>query len=791
MNLNISYNWLKEYVKLTDSAHDFAKKISLSGPSVDHITEIKPNFDKVVVGKIIKIEQHPNADKLHVCQVKVGDKQPLNIVCGAPNIAEGQKVPVVLVGGRVGDMEVKAAKLRGIDSEGMLCSQRELGIGDDHTGIYILPDYVEVGLPLEKVMPISDTILDMEVTSNRPDAMCVIGIAREAAAILDAKFLYKDPKPNLSVQGENKKLAVTVKEPKLCPRYDAAVMTDVKVESSPLWMQQRLLAAGLRPINNLVDITNYILLEFGQPMHVFDYNKLAGHEIIVRLAKKGEKILALDGKEYELSTEQLAIADGENPCAVAGVMGGESSAATAQTKTIVLEAANFNPVSIRHTARALNLHSEASNLYEKGLQPEGVHPALLRAIELVKELAGGKMANDIIDVNNYKFKAKTIKLNSDNVTRILGVKIKTEKIKSILESLGFKVSAKTKSSLEVTAPWWRDNDLEGEHDLIEEVARIYGYQNLPTQLMPGELPVDFSAGNKFQQEDKVKDLLVGFGLTEIFSYSFISEKIIKDAGFDPIDAVRIANPLSLDFEYMRTSLIPGLLQIISENAGFYNSIKIFDLSKIYLKHEGDLPEETMALAIACVSASADEALADLRGIWEGLTIKLGLNYEFGNFKKKEAYWSDNSQAMKGGKSEEIIGGIGLISKDVAARFSIKKSVAVAYVDFAALLAAARLAPSYATICKYPGIELDISMEISEDVSFGQVKETAAKIDQEMIKNISYLSVFKGQGIASGKKALAIRVTYRHDDKTLTLPEVQAVHNKVVDALKKEYNINIR
>lgn len=787
MNLNISYNWLKEYVKLTDSAHDFAKKISLSGPSVDHIVSIKPNFDKVVVGQILKIEQHPNADKLHVCQVNAGGKQPLIVVCGAPNIKEGQKVPVVLVGGRVGDFEIKAAKLRGVDSEGMMCSQKELGIGEDHTGIYILPDYVEVGLPLEKVMPISDTILDMEVTSNRPDAMCVIGIAREAAAILNAKFLYKDPKPNLIVQGANKKLAVSVKEPKLCPRYEAAVMTAVKVEASPLWMQQRLLSAGLRPINNLVDITNYILLEFGQPMHVFDYEKLDNREIIVRLAQKGEKILALDGKEYELSAEQLVIADGENPVAVAGIMGGELSAATASTKTIVLEAANFNPISIRKTARALDLHSDASNLYEKGLNPGGTHPALLRAIELVKELSGGKMAGELIDINNYKFKAKTVKLNSDNITRILGVEVKTEKIKTILESLGFEV-AKAKSGLEVTVSWWRDHDIEGDHDLIEEVARIYGYQNLPTQLMSGQLPVNVSADNEFQREDKVKNILAGFGLTEIFSYSFISEKIISDVGLDPADAVKIANPLSLDFEYMRTSLVPGLLQIISENVGFYDQIKIFDLSKIYLKREGDLPRETLALAIACVSSSADEALADLRGIWEGLSVKLGLNYKFDNFKKKESFWSNNSQAIIG---TETIGGLGLIGKETAARFGIKKSVAVAYVDFTALLAASRLSPSYQPISKYPSIDLDISMEISEEITFGQVKETAARTDQEMIKDVSYLSVFKGQGIAAGKKALAIRITYRHDDKTLTLPEAQAVHGRVVDRLKKEYNVNIR
>jgi len=789
MNLNISYNWLKEYVKLTDKAHDFAKKISLSGPAVDRLTDFAGLLNGVVVGKIIEIQKHPNADKLFVGKIDIGSRI-IQLVFGTMAVVEvGQQLPVavaptILPTGQ----KIEKSTFRGVNSEGMLCLNSELGISNEDK-IFFIDEKIKPGTPLIKALKyLNDQIFDMEVTSNRPDAMCIVGIAREAAAIFAANFLYKDPKPNLTVLGEKKKLTVTIKEPKLCPRYEAAVMTDVKVEASPLWMQQRLLSAGLRPINNLVDITNYILLEFGQPMHVFDYNKLAGNEIIVRLAQKGEKILALDGKEYELDENVLVVADGKNPCAVGGIMGGELSGATTATKSIVLEVGNWDPVNIRRTARNLNLHSDASNLYEKGLHPEGTRPALLRAIELVKELAGGKMANEIIDENNSKFKAKTVKLNSDNVTRILGVEIKAEKIKTILESLGFAVSGKAKAALEVTVPWWRDHDIEGEHDLIEEVARIYGYQNLPTQLMSGELPVDFCGGNEFRQEDKVKDILAGFGLTEIFSYSFISEKIIKDAGLDSVDAVKIANPLSLDFEYMRTSLIPGLLQIISENAGFHNQIKIFDLSKIYLKYEGDLPRETMALAIACVSASADEALSDLRGIWEGLSIKLGLNYEFSNFKKKELFWSDNSLALKG---KEIIGGIGLISKGIALKFGIKKSVAVIYVDFNGLISIARLAPAYNPICKYPGIELDISMEINEAVSFGQVKDIAAKIDREMIKDISYLSVFKGQGIASGKKALAIRITYRHDDKTLALPEAQVVHNKVVDALKKEYNINIR
>ncbi|MFA5021059.1 MAG: phenylalanine--tRNA ligase subunit beta, partial [Patescibacteria group bacterium] len=603
MNLNISYNWLKEYVKTNLTPQEFAKKISLSGPSVDRINEIKPNFSKVVVGQILKIENHPNADKLHVCQVNVG-KEKLQIVCGAPNIKEEQKVPVVLVGGKVGEFEIKEAKLRGVASFGMMCSQKELGLGEDHTGIYILPADTKVGQPLESVMPIDDAIMDIEITSNRPDAMSVIGIAREAAAILEAKFLYQTPKPNLAIKGEKKDLRVKVAEPKLCPRYSAVVMTDVKVGASPLWLQQRLLASGLRPINNLVDITNYILLEYGQPMHVFDYDKLQPlsdfplrkgreeAEINVRLAKKGEKILALDGKEYELSADQLVIADAQNPVAVAGVMGGELSAATAETKTIVFECANFNPVSVRKTSRALNLRSESSVLYEKGISPENVTAAMLRAIELAQELGGAKIAGKPIDEKASKPKNKEIILDSEKVDSVLGVAIKPAEIKKNLEALGFKVAAAKKNQLKVAVPWWRTNDIDGQHDLVEEIARLHGYHNLPTELMSGALPaaalLHLSKGelegvkrrggtDKFTLEDKIKDILAGFGLTEVYTYSFISEKQIIGAGLQLADHIKIANPLSADFEYMRTSLLPGVLQIIAENEGFYPAGKLFDL----------------------------------------------------------------------------------------------------------------------------------------------------------------------------------------------------------------------
>jgi len=798
MNLNISYNWLKEYVRTDLSPQEFAKRISLVGPSVDHITEMKPNFSKVVVGQIKKIENHPDADKLHVCTVNVG-REELQIVCGASNIKEGQKVPVVLVGGKVaksageaGGFEIKAAKLRGVESFGMMCSLKELGLSDDHSGIFILPEDAKVGEPLEKIMPLNDFILDVEVTSNRPDVMSVVGLAEEASAALGVKNLWQISKPNLSVKGEKKKLAIKVKEKKLCPRYQAIVMSDIKVTASPLWMQQRLIASGLRPINNLVDITNYILLEYGQPMHVFDYEKLAGAELNVRLAKPGEKILALDGKEYELAEGQLVIADKQSPVAVAGVMGGELSAATAETKTIVFECANFDSVSVRKTSRALNLRSDSSNLYEKGISPENTVPALMAAIELAQEIAGAKVSSAIIDEKSYKHKDKTIKLALSRVDQILGVQVTAAEVKKSLEALGFKVKTGLKGALNVTVPWWRDSDILGDHDLIEEVARMHGYSNLPTQIMATALSVNYEpADDEFYWEDKIKDFLAGFGLTEIYTYSFISEKVIRNARLEPKDHIKIANPLSSDFEYMRTSLVPGALQIISENQGLISEGRLFDLSKVYIpKGENDLADERFKLLIAVYGIDANMAIDDAKGILEGLRQRLNISkFDFKQIPTTtKPYFADAAEVLA---NEIGLGSIGTISANTLSAASIKRVVAVVELDFNDLIAMAKTAPEYKPLPKFPAVELDLSMEIGDSVLFSDVEASVKKVDADLIEQVIFLSVYQGDKITKDKKALAIRIIYRDNNKTLELKEAQSAHDKVVAELKKSYNIVVR
>ncbi len=786
MNLNISYNWLQEYVKTNLSPEEFAAQLSLSGPSIDHVIKAEPSFTKVVVGEIKELKQHPNADKLQLCQVDIG-KETLPIVCGAPNIKVGQKVPVALVGGRVGSFEIKKAKIRGEESQGMLCSMKELELGEDHTGIYILPDYTQVGLPLEKVMPIEDYILDTEITSNRPDAMSIIGVAREAAAILNDKFTYSEPAPNLKVV-KDLKLSVDIKEKKLCSRYQGIVMTDIQVEPSPLWMQQRLLSAGLRPINNLVDITNYILLEFGQPMHVFDYDKIKGSEINVRLAKKGEKILALDGKTYELTDSNLVIADKENPVAVAGVMGGELSAATEETKSIVLEAATFDAVSIRKTARLLNLHSDSSDLFEKSLKPQATTPALLRAVELVKELASGQVASKVYDEGSYTDRTQTIHLDLQRVQAVLGVNIKDSEVVNILSQLGFEV--KGKDVLTVTVPWWRNKDIEGEHDLIEEIARIYGYYKLPANLPVGSLPVDLTSDLEFKWESKIKIVLTALGLNEICSYSFVSEKQIKHAGLNLRDCVKIANPLSFDYEYMRNSLLPGLLQAVEENQGTSQDINLFELSKIYLANRNDLPDEIMQVAAVRAGKDEQDVFVRMKGDLETLLDKLNIaEAELVQLEKEEACWPAK-QALEVKVGSEVVGRIGLINQEVLYLFGIKVVVAAFELNFETLMKLAKPSGSYTPLPKYPSIELDLSLEVSQEVLYQSIQKTVLSID-DLIKSVEFLSVYQGKGVDEHKKALAVRIVYQSEDKTLKAEEAQQVHDRVVAELKKVYNAKVR
>ena len=780
MNRLVSYNWLKEFVSL-GSVEQFAKQFSLKSQTVDRIEKIEPQFSGVVTAKIIKIEPHPNADRLKLATVTDG-KHEQAVVCGAPNIAEGQVVPLAKEGAIVLNSQelgqtftVKKATIRNVESNGMLCSPRELGLGQNHDGIMILPNDTPLGKKLEAVMPLRDIILDIEITSNRPDAMSIRGLAREAGAVLGVKTNLKTAKPTIPKKS-SKPLTVVVKDFSLCPRYQAVVIDHVTVKPSPLWLQARLISAGMKPINNLVDITNYLLLEYGQPLHVFDYDSIKGQKIVVRKAKNGEKITALDDLEYKLGSDNLVIADTVGPVAIAGVMGGKESATYATTHTIIFEVANFNSVSVRKTARQLNLHSESSSLFEKGLYPEGTDAALRRAIELALEIADGTVAGPIIDVYGHSYKPKRLLFNTADIRRYLGVTIAPGEVKKMLIGLGFTVAGN--QVLTLTVPWWRDHDITITEDIIEELARLYGYNTLPSMLPVGQL-VASAPDPLITWETHAKRVLEGLGFTELYSYSMVSANVLAKAGFSTKKSVAIHNPLNDDMQHLRTTLLPQLLQSVADNQRTVEPLSIFELSNVYHQHSNhDLPEEAPRLVGALTGSNT---FRRARGVLEVLLRKCGLPevlFKMPDF--KNPLWQDGGW-VNVYIGSTFIGELGLVHQRLRTTFGIDHDTAVFDLDFNALAQHAKQVKVYQPIPEFPTIERDISMSIDQQTTWQQITDVIQGIDP-LVTDVIYLDTYTGKGIESGKKSLSFRIVFRSVERTLQSSEVDAIMKQVENTL---------
>lgn len=794
MNISLSYNWLKEYIKTNKSAHDFAKVFSLHSMAIDRIHENRQAWKNVITVKILSIEKHPNADKLRLATVDIG-KEKVKVVCGALNIEAGQMVPLVREGGEVVGSDgknfiVKKANIRGVESSGMICSRRELGLGDDHTGIYILPANTKIGEPLEKVLPSGDSVFEIEVTSNRPDAMSVIGLAREASAVFKTKILYNKPKPNIKIPkaSDIKKFALGVKvtEKTLCPRYQAVVISGVKVGPSPVWMQSRLTQSGIRPINNLVDITNYVLLEYGQPMHVFDYDKLGGKKIIVRRALEGETILALDGNTYPLGNDSLVIADAKSPVAVAGVMGGELSAVNNTTTTIVFESANFNPVAVRKTSRKLHLMSESSNLFEKGLSPQGTAPALLRAVEFALQFAGGAVVSKIYDTYNKKYVPKKIKIQPKAIENYLGIALKANEIKKDLQLLGFSVSGN--SALMVAVPWWRQNDIAIAEDIIEEVARIYGYHKLPIVLPSGEIPLRVEDKNNYWINE-YRDSLLGIGFTEIYSYSMVSKKILERLFISPDSCLKIANPLNEDLEYMRPTLLSGVLDAMALNQENFEKIKIFELSRVYEPKERDLPDENLRL-IGALSGQ-DDLFARAKGTISYLFKK----YNISGVKYSSKQSVEESPVWGRGLFQDIIhndktiGRFGIINKKVLSSFGIKKDVTIFDLNFLYISNAGSIAKAYTPPPIFPQIIRDLALVVGPDAIWKELEDYISHF-HPLIRAVEYLSTYAGKEL-DGKKSLALRIVFQSDERTLKSGEADDIMKQLVVKLGQSFGAKLR
>jgi len=801
MNLLVSYDWLKQYVKLKASPKEFAARLSLSGPSVERIYPQGAGLEKVVVGKILKVKPHPNADKLRVVETDLGSMTK-EIVCGGSNLAEGQLVAVALPGawvkwhGEGEPVEIKEAALRGVASYGMICGADEIGLVDlfpkqgekeivDLSGLNAKP-----GTPLAEALKLDDVVFDVEITSNRPDAYCLLGMAMEASAILEAPLTWQAPKAEKLKKGAKAlPLKVEVKAKKLCPRYKALVMRNAKVGESPAWMKKRLASAGVRSINNLVDITNYVRLELGQPMHVFDYDALAGNRIVVREAAAGEKMKALDENEYALKAGQLVIADESGPVAVAGVMGGLMSGATGKTTTIVFESAAFDPVSVRRTARALNLHSDSSKLYEKGLSTELTDVALERAAELAAELCGAEVASARIDVRAAAYKPLVFPFRPARAAELIGVAIPAARMRKILTALGFRIKG-TGAKWKVEVPFWRDHDIEGERDLVEEVARVYGYGNLPSVIPDGTLPLA-EPDRALAWEDRIKRHLKDWGLTEIMTYSFVSRALAEATpGLEAKDALRVSNPLSEEYEFMRRTLAPSALKVIAENQEEAVEGSLFEIAHVYELRENDLPKERPRLLVACWDRdAAGGATLRAKGIVEALSEELGIvGLRFARTSRSDGWHPGRTVDLTLGGT--VIGQLGEIHPDLAAKFGIDRRVAMAEIDLDEALMFASAAKFYVPVPEFPRVKRDLAFVVERHAEHAAIVGKIAGTDA-MLKSVELFDVYEGKNLGGGKKSMAYHLEFGADDRTLKAEEVDRVMEAVRARLTSEFGAEIR
>ncbi|MCX6740089.1 MAG: phenylalanine--tRNA ligase subunit beta [Candidatus Parcubacteria bacterium] len=808
----ISKNWLSDFVKIPNSlsSKELGFKLTISTAEVEGMTDQAQSLNGVIVGEILEVKKHPNADKLQLCVVNIdspshkasANEGKLNIVCGAPNIAVGQKVPVATIGTKLPNgMEISKAKVRGEESSGMLCAEDELGLGKDHTGILILDSKTKVGEPLSKVLGLDDTIyeIDNKSLSNRPDLWSHYGIAREVSVLIGEKL--KDFKVTLREPQGDSRLDIKIEDFKLCPRYCGVVLEGIKIEESPDWLKKRVASVGMRSINNIVDITNYVMMEIGQPLHAFDYDKLAEHRIVVRNAKKGEKIDTLDDQARELDESMLVIADAVKPVAIAGIMGGANTEIDNKTKKVIIESANFDHVSIRQTESKLGLRSEASIRFEKSLDPNLSEWGIKRAIELILQLCPqAKLVSKIEDVKKFKLNQGPIKLSFDFITKKVGQEIPKDKVVKILSSLGFEVKKSVKD-LTVTIPTWRaTKDISIPEDLVEEVIRIYGYSNLKSSLPMIEISKP-EANIERDLERKIKQLLAyGFGLNEVYNYSFVGEDQVKSLGLKVEDHIHIANPQSKDWNLLRRSLIPNLLGNAVSNCRNYDDFGLFEVGsifwpeakgeKVFDKGDKSLPlQEKLIAGIICEKKN-DKPFYIAKNVIAGLLSQLHFDYKLEKIVDVLPFAKMN-RAIKILVQAKDIGYISEPADNLYDKLGLKSKVSIFEFNLTKLASLYTDVIKYKPIPKFPSIDLDISMIIAKKILWEEIYQAVKDVDKDLIRKITFFDVYEGQGIPEAKKSIAFRIEYRSDDKTLTMDEVQIIHQKVLQHLEAKFGAQIR
>ena len=795
--MKLNRKWLhEEFVDLSQvSDREYVEKLTVFGQKVETYERMDAEIKNVVVGKVVSIVKHENSDHMWICQVDVGQDEPVQIVTGAQNVHQGDLVPAALHNSYLpGGIHITKGKLRGEPSHGMLCSFAELGLTQNDLpdayadGIWILNDEdCKPGDDINLVIGNDDTVVDFEITNNRPDCYSIIGLARESAAAFGMEMKHHEPVVNGSDAGSMyEMLDVEVPATELCNRYSSRMVTNVKIAPSPKWLRNRLRANGVRPINNIVDITNYVMLEYGQPMHAFDYRYVSSGKIIVREAEEGETLTTLDGNIRQLAPGMLVIADEDKPIGLAGIMGGENSEIMDDTTTVVFESANFNGTSIRQTALALGMRTESSGKFEKNLDPMMTVPAVERACELVELLGCGDVMDGIIDIVNYVPAPKTLPLEPEKINKLLGTDISTEDMIRYLELLEIPVK-----NGQIQVPSWRP-DLNLMADIAEEVGRSFGYNNIPTTAFKNATQGGYSPIMKF--ENKVSSQCQALGYSEIITYSFVSPAIfdqIRIPADSPLrNTLKIQNPLGEDTSVMRTTALPSMLDILARNSAYHNKcVKLYELSKIYLPVEGEaLPQEPKILVLG--TYGAEESFFTIKGELEAI---------FAGLRVKNARYtavSDNPSYHPGRCAKISIDGvdlgyIGQIHPLVAKNYDIDAEVYCAEINFT-LLADFRLPDAtYVPLPKYPTVTRDLAILCNEDITVAQVEDVITAAAGKLLRNVRLFDIYRGAGVPDGKKSMAFSLELRADDRTLTDADSEQVMNKALTALKKELNADLR
>lgn len=793
----ISNEWLKDYVDAGVEVEDLAERITRTGIEVDDMIDYTKDIKNLVVGYIQSKEKHPDADKLNICQVDIGEEETVQIVCGAPNVDAGQHVIVAKVGGRLpGGIKIKRAKLRGERSEGMICSLQEIGISSNvvpkayENGIFVFPTEVEPGTDALTALYLNDQVMEFDLTPNRADALSMVGTAYEVAALYQTEMTKPTTKSNEISESARNELSVTINNPEKVPYYSARVVKNVSIEPSPIWMQARLIKAGIRPINNVVDISNYVLLEYGQPLHMFDQDHIGSKEIVVRQAKDEETMTTLDNNERKLVDTDIVISNGQEPIALAGVMGGDFSEVTEQTTNVVIEGAIFDPVSIRHTSRRLNLRSEASSRFEKGIATEFVDEAVDRACYLLQELASGEVLKDRVSSGDLGSFVTPIDITAEKVNKTIGFNLSNDEIQAIFKQLGFETTLKGET-LTVNVPS-RRKDITIKEDLIEEVARIYGYDEIPSSL-----PVfgEVTSGELTDRQHKtrtVKETLEGAGLNQAITYSLVSKDHAKDFALQERPTISLLMPMSEAHATLRQSLLPHLIEATAYNVARKNKdVRLYEVGRVFFGNgEGELPDEVEYLSGILTGEYAVNAWQGkkeeidffiAKGVVDRVAEKLNLEF---------SYKAGKIEGLHPGRTAIVslvgqdIGFIGELHPQVAADNDLKRTY-VFELNYDAMMQVAVGYINYEQIPKFPGVTRDIALEVNHDVPSSELKQIIHNNGEDILQSTLVFDVYEGEHLEKDKKSVAIRLNYLDTEDTLTDERVSKIHDKILEALQAQ------